>query len=138
MAKVTIVTDTCKRRTSPKCTKTFTYTRRPGRPPVACAECKATPVSKTVGARPTSGKCGCGKTFQIQARGRIALRCDDCRTTGTVWRTDDDGMVQMIQAAQISREEQERREALGSERAANLVERMKPLLEKKHRTVIMH
>jgi hypothetical protein len=55
-----------------------------------------------------------------------------------VWREDSDGMVQMIQAAQISREEQDRKDAAGDARAKALFERMQPLLEKKHRTVIIH
>jgi len=146
MAKLTLVKDICKRQASPQCTGTFTYERKKGRPPVSCAACRSIKVSVVrtarpsvvASSRPTEGKCGCGNNFQIQARGRISNRCDDCRTNGTVWREDSDGMIQMIQAAQIAREEQERKDALGDERARNLVDRMRPLLEKKHRTVIVH
>lgn len=147
MARITMVTDTCTRKVSPDCEGTFSYERKPGRPPISCKPCRAAKVVQAPKAkatpqvaevRPTKGTCGCGNTFDIQPRGRISNRCEDCRTSGTVWRTDDDGMVQMIQAAQISREEQERKDALGSERAKNLVERMKLLLEKNNRTVIVH
>lgn len=144
MASRTIVTDDCKRRTSPTCKGTFTYIRRPGRPPVACDACKAVKVTpnavKTVsdGPRPTEGTCGCGNKFAIQPRGRISNRCEECRGNGTVWRSDDDGMVQMIQASQVAREEQERKDAAGMERATALTERMSLLLNKKNRTVIHH
>lgn len=142
MAKITLITDDCKRRTSPNCAGTFTYERKPGRPPVACQHCK-TPVRKVslsseVSTRPTQGTCGCGKTFTIQPRGRISNRCEDCRANGTVWREDSDGMVQMIQASQIALEEQEKRDAAGDERALALFERMQPLLAKRNREVIVH
>lgn len=147
MARYTIVKDDCKRKISPHCTGTFTYERKKGRPPVACMPCRsfkpvrvATTPKKVVVVpdRPTEGTCGCGNKFGVQATGRIPIRCEECRASGTVWRTDSDGVLQMIRAEQVAREEQERKDAAGHERAKNLVERMKPLLEKKNRTVITH
>lgn len=147
MARITIVTDNCKRKISPECTGTLTYERKPGRPPVACMPCRdmkkaKAATSDSVSVRPTEGTCGCGQKYAIQPRGRISNRCTDCRENGTVWRTDDDGQIQRISSdehtREISREEQERKDEAGRKRASDLFDRMQPLLAKKHRTVIVH
>jgi hypothetical protein len=140
MAKIVLITDDCTRKTSPNCEGTFTYQRKMGRPPVACKQCikpKPRKTDQAVTERPTEGKCGCGKTFAVARLGRPATRCEDCRDIGTVWRTDEDGVLQMIRAAQISREEQDRKDEAGDMRAQNLIERMKLLHEKKNRTIIV-
>lgn len=144
MARITIITDTCQRKASPDCEGEFSYERKPGRPPVACKACRTSKAIRIAGksvssdSRPTEGTCGCGNKFVIQPRGRISNRCENCRTSGTVWRMDADGDIAMIHASQIAREEQERKDAAGDERALALFERMQPLLEKKNREVIVH
>lgn len=143
MAKITIVTDSCTRRTSPNCEGTFTYERKPGRPPVACKPCRnKLNVEDTPKVRPVEGECRCGKKFEIKSKGKVPERCTDCREEGTVWRQNESGEVERIPGAvrnaEISREEQERKDAAGHARAAALVERMKLLHKKTNREVIVH
>jgi hypothetical protein len=148
MARITLITDDCKRKISPECTGTFTFERKAGRPPITCPACraaKATPTPKVakpvqvVSTRPESVICGCGKVFPVlNARGTVPRRCPECREDGISWRKDQAGNNVAISAAQIAREQQEKSHAISRERAMLLQEAMKKLNAKKDRKVIVH
>jgi hypothetical protein len=144
--KLTFMETECRDKISRNCTKTFMRKVQRGRPQVNCEACKAEKVpattrsaTATVVAALGKGLCPCGNEFVINpGRGRKPTKCNDCRTAGTVYRMDDDGELQAIRAEALAEEQREIREENGRLRAANLVEMMKPLLEKKHREVIVH
>jgi hypothetical protein len=87
-----------------------------------------------------SATCPCGTefTFIKPARGRSREKCDGCRDAGIMYRQNDSGGFDAKTLQDQAEEERERKEALGHERAANLVKMMHPLLQKRHRTVIVH
>lgn len=147
--KISYVVTECRDKISPDCTKTFNReVGKRGRPQVNCFACKAykaptapRATSESKSAEPASRErlCPCGSTFTVsQGRGRKATKCASCREAGTVYRTNDDGMIEAIQQDQLSREQQERDEARGRERAANLFEMMKPLIAKRSAQVSTH
>lgn len=128
----------CQSKISDDCTQTFRRELKRGRPPVDCPACKAekkpvvTPVTVNVAQDETPSlerTCPCGKAFTIkQGRGRKATKCDDCRSAGTVYRTNDDGEIEAIRAETIRREQEELREQAGKARAERLTLMMGPLL----------
>jgi len=143
MATVTFEIRNCLIKTSSKCTGTFQRQVKRGRPPLGCEACRTVAASpattktaspapvKTPGVEQT-GECPCGNSFVIKpGRGRKPTKCDECRASGTVYRTDEDGMVQAIQADMLEREARERAEEAGRVRAQNLIEMMRPLLKKR-------
>lgn len=145
--KVTYIETECRDKISKDCTKTFMRKVQRGRPQINCDACKA---SKTAPAATSNlakaveneiGKrvCPCGVVFDITpGPGRKPSKCDGCRSAGIVYRQNNDGEIETIQAAQLAEEQRERAEAEGRERADRLVEMMRPLLEKRNRTVIAH
>jgi len=150
MARITLITDDCKRKISPQCTGTFTFQRKAGRPPIACQPCRdfkaASTRPKTVKAspqqvskRPESVVCGCGTTFPVlNTRGSLPKRCTKCREDGVTWRKDASGNTVAISAAQLNREQMEKSHAISRERAMLLQEAMKKLNNKTDRKVIVH
>lgn len=144
--KITYVVTECRDKVSPNCTKTFNREVKRGRPQVNCDACKADKTVKPTGIKITGlgpvleRLCPCGNKFMINpGRGRKAQKCDDCRAAGTVYRMDDDGELQAIRAEALAEEQRELREENGRQRAARLVEMMKPLLsDKRERKVIVH
>lgn len=132
----------CRLKSSPNCTETFQRELKRGRPPVACPACKSaakpviSPVSSVrvdsvTGVATKESICPCGKAFEIKSgRGRKATKCIDCRSAGIVYRTDDDGQIETIQAETIAREIQEKKDAAGKARAERLVAMMVPLLKR--------
>jgi len=144
MATVTFEIRECLIKTSSNCTGTFQRQVKRGRPPVGCEACRKSPVVSTptrkmattkVESSPAeerTGECPCGNKFVIKGgRGRKPTKCEDCRTKGTVYRLDADGLIQTIQADMLEREARERAEEAGKQRAMNLIEMMKPLLKKR-------
>jgi hypothetical protein len=136
----------CRAKSSPNCSKTFKRKIQRGRPQLDCNACKAGPkpavksaVTTSV-ALPVQGNCPCGNTFEIKpGRGRKRTKCDSCRDAGTVYRTNDDGDLEAIRAEALAEEQREIREQNGRDRAARLVEMMKPLLkDTRERKVIVH
>jgi|SRR3954468_8308930 len=76
--------------------------------------------------------CPCGNTFTValSGRGRRATKCNACREAGTVYRANDDGMMEAIRAETLAEESREIREQNGRDRAQALWERMQPLIER--------
>ena len=149
MARITLITDDCKRKVSPQCTGTFTFERKRGRPPVACQPCRNHKVEirprtssaspQQVSKRPESVVCGCGTTFPVlNTRGSLPKRCLKCREDGVTWRKDASGNTVAISAAQLNREQMEKSHAISRERAMLLQEAMKKLNNKTDRKVIVH
>jgi hypothetical protein len=151
MARITLITDDCKRKVSPLCSGTFTFERKPGRPPITCPACrefkaanapkpKATAKpSEKASKRPESVTCGCGKVFPVtNSRGALPKRCTECREAKLTWRADDEGNVKLIQADQIRREQQEFSNKVSRERAMLLQGMMEKLNKKTDRKVIVH
>jgi hypothetical protein len=144
--KITYKVVECRDKISPNCTKTFNLEVKRGRPQVNCDACKS--AGKAV--RPSgvvvtdSGPvlertCPCGAKFTINpGRGRKATKCNKCREEGVVYRANDDGQLEAIQAATLAEEQREKAEQQGRERAANLMILMGPLLRKTDRVVIPH
>ena len=150
MAKIVYEIRDCLVKQSPACTKTFKRELKRGRPPVACPVCrdfkaaKAPRVTKPVAQVATvdvNRTCPCGTVFQIDptTRGRKPSKCDPCREAGTVYRADEDGVMQAIRAEALAEEQRELREQAGRERAERLCALMEPLLKStKERKVIVH
>jgi hypothetical protein len=148
MARMIVQVFDCEARRSPQCEGTFQRPMTRGRPPKACPTChaykaprksrEAVQAPKVVTPKPTEGTCGCGAVFAIEPGPGRKRKCDACREAGTVYRMDDDGILQAIQKDQLEREEQERKDAAGKARALALFERMQPLLRKTDRVVIPH
>jgi hypothetical protein len=144
--KITYVVTECRDKISPQCTKTFTREVKRGRPQVNCDACKsfATPVNKPVKSDKTEPvslerECPCGTKFTVEpGRGRKASKCSACREAGTVYRTNDDGLVEAIQKDQLDREQHERDAEAGRLRAQNLFDMMAPLLKRRDRDTIPH
>jgi hypothetical protein len=136
--KIVLELRECQTKLSPKCTKTFEHVPRRGRPFVSCLPCREAKPVKAV-ANSSDRVCGCGATFTVApGRGRKATKCVSCREAGKVYRQDDDGIMQEVQAEQLAREERERRESAGKERALLLCDMMKTLTAKTRREVIVH
>lgn len=131
----------CRDKISPNCAGSFVKKVGRGRPSVNCEPCreaaKAPAKPRTASANPINPEtnertCGCGVKFQVKpGRGRKAEKCDDCRQAGTVYRRNDDGVLEAIQAEQIQRETQERKEAAGKQRALLLHMDMQKLFKKR-------
>jgi hypothetical protein len=146
MAKIVIERRDCKLKIAQNCKGFFERTPQRGRPPVGCPACMQARIVLRIPRQPKTSEpisldrtCGCGAVFQIKpGRGGKATKCDACREAGKVYRMDDDGVLQEIQAEVIRREQAERAEQEGKERAQRLVDMMKPLLAKRNRTVIVH
>lgn len=147
MAKITLEVRECKIKLSSECTGTFQRMPQRGRPPVACpacakvrAEVKApTRNANDINLETMERKCGCGATFQVKpGRGRKAEKCDACRAAGTVYRRNDEGILEEIRAEALRREQEEKKEEAGKIRAQNLFDRMQPLLAKRSRELIVH
>ena len=142
--KITYVVTECRDKISPECTKTFKREVKRGRPQINCAPCKAVKVPQTastvVDPATLERECPCGNKFSVKlGRGRKASKCDDCRSNGTVYRTDEDGELQVIRAETLAEEQRELREQAGKERAARLCDLMAPLLKStRERAVIVH
>lgn len=122
------VTTPCRDKVSPQCTGTFEKKIQRGRPQVNCVPCKDFKLkpktsTKVRAANPINVEtmerdCPCGNKFKVKpGRGRKAEKCEDCRNAGTVYRVDDDGLVQAVKADQVKAEEHARRAAAGRERA---------------------
>ncbi len=149
MAKLVYEIRDCLLLISPQCTKTFQRLLTRGRPPVACPACrdfkaakpKVTKQVKQVAAVDVNRTCPCGTVFQIDptTRGRKPSKCEGCREAGTVYRADEDGVMQAIRAEALLEEQRELREQAGRERAEALCKMMEPLLKStKERKVIVH
>jgi len=138
--KISYTIETCRDQLSPECTKTFNREIKRGRPQVNCNACKAykVPVAPR-GKQNIEGKpeqverdCPCGKKFMVTTigRGRRPSKCEACRDAGTVYRANDDGVIEAIRAETLSEEQRELREQAGRDRAAALVALMKPLIDR--------
>lgn len=77
-------------------------------------------------------QCPCGNSFVVATggRGRKATKCEACREAGTVYRTNDDGMIEAIRAETLAEEQREKAEQAGRERADRLFQMMRPLIER--------
>lgn len=136
--KITLIQTDCRDKVSPNCTKTFMRKVQRGRPQVNCDACKAfkTTVVKslatTVAAEVGKGQCPCGNVFDINpGRGRKPVKCPDCRTAGTVYRMNaETGDMDEIRREALVEEQRELREQAGRDRAARLVEMMRPLISR--------
>jgi hypothetical protein len=143
MALVTIHIEDCRDKVSPDCTKTFERIAGRGRPALSCLACrtykpptkprkaKAVVVVEPVPAERTI-ECPCGTSFTVatSGRGRKPSKCSTCRDNGTVYRTNDDGIIEAIRAATLAEEAREKAEQAGKERAGRLVEMMNRLHER--------
>jgi hypothetical protein len=147
MAKIVIERRDCKLKIAQTCKGFFERTPQRGRPPVGCPDCMTARAKVKVVRQPKAPAepisldrtCGCGAVFQIKpGRGGKATKCDACREAGKVYRMDDEGVLQEIQAEVIRREQAEKAEQAGKERAQLLVDMMRPLLAKRNRQVIVH
>lgn len=132
MAKIVIQVHDCKLKTSKQCIGTFQRTPKRGRPPVACEACrneKRPSLSSLVAQQLGKGQCPCGNVFDINpGRGRKPSKCPDCRTSGKIYRTDDEGKMAEVRAETLRREQAEKSEQAGRDRAENLFNMMKPLI----------
>jgi hypothetical protein len=147
MAQIVIEVRDCLAKRSPECTKTFQRTPQRGRPPVACPACRDFKAEKPKKvAKPKKAAvvdlnrtCPCGTVFQVTpGLGRKPSKCDPCREAGTVYRADEDGVMQAIRAEALAEEQRELREQAGRERAERLCKLMEPLLKStKERKVIV-
>jgi hypothetical protein len=136
----------CTVKSSPACTGTFQRELKRGRPPVACIPCRT--IAKVVKVSPVSAEkvpaslertCPCGSTFQANpGRGRKATKCVPCREAGTVYRANDDGVLEAIRAETIAEEQRERAVQAGQDRAERLCQMMQPILAKRNRLVMSH
>ena len=138
--RITVEIRDCEVKLSPNCTKTFEREPRRGRPHKACVPCRELkPAKPTVNVFQTEvleGKCPCGETFEIRpGRGRKPSKCVKCREAGRVYRRDDDGVLQEIQADQLRREDQERKRQAGHDRALLLFLDMQKLIKRRQVTV---
>jgi hypothetical protein len=141
MARISYTIETCRDKISADCTGTFHRIIKKGRPQVNCEPCKAAlkaPVRKPRVAKTVvkveqpaekTVECPCGKSFVVATtgRGRRPTKCTVCREAGTVYRTNDDGLIEAIRAETLAEEARELREQAGRERAERLVEMMKRL-----------
>lgn len=148
MAKVVYEVRDCTLLVSPQCTKTFQRLLTRGRPPIACPACRDFKAAKKVQVAKVAKQtvevslnrtCPCGTVFEIKpGPGRKASKCESCREAGTVYRADDDGVMQAIRSEALAEEQRELREQAGRERAERLCQMMAPLLKRtKERQVIV-
>lgn len=138
----------CRDKISPNCAGSFVKSVGRGRPSVNCLPCREASKSpskpRTTAANPINPEtnertCGCGVKFVVKTgRGRKAEKCQACREAGTVYRRNDDGILEAIQTEQIERETRERREAAGATRALLLQMDMDKLFKKRGLAVSRH